>query len=310
MAPAWRRRPPDNRISSELLADFGRYQFLDEQSGLPPNDMYELLMPLHQLVFTQRARDRALVVAELRRHAAHGPWEKVGAWKYVRDMLDAAPDTQDLIDNGLLAVRDMRVTNLAWHLSSRDTDRYREITGGPVPHDGFFGPPAFDSAHGPSRQYYFDDAVSRAAARRPVRVPSAPGVEPGPVDDAARAMWDFGLFVHRGPLVVSREISFEPNVLRPAIAAASNVDHDRFAELLAAKVTEPGGHGHNVWPTLGAARFMEEYLAPGTVRTAAFARMLDEGLRLALPELDVSFPAEVLTRRAADRLCQLRGTGT
>src|SRR5262249_3397173 len=133
-------------------------------------------------------------------------------------------------------------------------------------HDGFFGPPVFDSNYGPSRQFYFDNAIATAAGRTPTRVPSSPGVEPGSIDEAAKAMWNFGLLVHRGPLVVSPDIAFEPNVVRPAIAAATNVDHHRFAELVVEKVLEPRPYVNGgPWPALGAARFIEEYLDPAVV---------------------------------------------
>jgi hypothetical protein len=307
--PIWnRRRSQSDRISSERLADFGRWEFLKEQSGIDPSTVYGLVAPLNELAFSGSVTDRATLIAELNRHAERGVWEKVGAWKYVREFLDVAPDTQPLIDGGLLAVHDMRVTNLAMHLAVIDTLRYEALTGGPVPDDRFLGPPVFDSAYGPPRQYYFDNAVAVAAARSPVRLPSVRGVEPGPIDDAARAMWGFGLLVHRGPLVVSPEIAFEPNVLRPAIAVATNVDHDRFAELVVDRLVDPGSHLCGPFSMIGAARFIEEFLAPAAVQTSAYARALDEGLSLLLDKqlLGVALPVEILTRRTQERLAQLR----
>ncbi|ONH24737.1 hypothetical protein [Pseudofrankia asymbiotica] len=304
-----RRRSPDNRLSSELVADYGRWKFLDEQSGLTASGIYARLVPAEEIAFVGRPENRPGIIAELRRHATRGPWEKVGAWQYAREFLDAADDTQDLIDGGLLAARDMRVTNLRIHLSIVDTARYKELTGGPVPDDGFFGPPVFDSPHGPTRQFYFDEAVATAAARRPSRVPAAPGVEPGPVDDAVRALWDFGQLVHRGPVLSARHPAFESTVVGPAVAAARDVDHQRFADLVLAKITTPGALSYNVWSALGAARFIEEYLDPTVVHGTAYSTLLGAGLACALHagDLDRTFPAEILTPRAAARLRELRG---
>lgn len=303
-----RNRAAADRLTAQNLADFGRWKFLGERSGVAPGGVYNLVSPLNELVFTRNPVDRARAIAELRRHAARGIWETVGAWKYVREFLDTAPDTQELIDGGLLALHRMRITNLRIHLAPIDTPRYVELTGGPVPHDGFFGPPVFDSEYGPTRQYYFDQAIATAAARMPVRVPSARGVEPGDLADAARAMWDFGLLVHRGPLVVPPDISFEPNVLRVPLAVAANVDHDRFAELVAELVLDRSTYLYGTWSALGGARFIEEFLDPAMVRGPAYARLLDEGLELLLRDgdLDVSFPAEILTPRTRERLRQLR----
>jgi hypothetical protein len=294
----WSRKSgPVDRITAQALADFGRFELLKEQSGIDPSAAFALISPLNESIYTSRPEDRAAVIAELHRHAESGEWEKVGAWKYVREMLTDEPDTRSLIDGGLLAVDRMRVTNLAIHMAPIDLPRYEELVGHPPNNDGFFGPPVFDSKFGPSRQYYFDDAIAHAACRRVARIPSSPGVEPGPVEEAARKMWDFGLLVHRGPLVVSPDISFEPNVVRPAIAAATGVDHERFAELVVEELLDKSSHICGVWSTLGAARFFEEYLDPSVAGGPAHTRVLDEGVTLAFESglINVAFPVNVLT---------------
>lgn len=306
----WNRNSaPADRITSEELAEFGRFQFLGDSSGVSFVSISNLISNLGELVFSGNAADRARMIAELRRHAERGEWEKVGAWKYVREFLSEGEDTQDLIDGGLLAIHRMRVTNLAVHLAPVDAPRYRELTGGgPLPHDGFFGPPVFDSEFGPTRQYYFDNAISTAAARTPTRVRSVRGVEPGPVADAAKAMWNFGLLIHRGPLVVNPEISFEPNVVRTAVAAATDVDHDRFVELVALKVFDRDNYLFGPWASIGAARFAEDYLDPETIRTSAYSQLLDDGLTQLNRDglLGTAMPVELLSRQAHERLLQLR----
>jgi hypothetical protein len=311
MALFKRDRSPEDRITSEDLAAFGRWEFLKEQSGVEASSVYGLIAPLNELVFTQSPADRAILVSELHRHAEKGSWEKVGAWKYVREFLDQAADTQTLIDAGLLAVHEMHVTNLRNHLAPIDTPRYEELTGGPVPHDGFVGPPVFNSSFGPTQSYYFDNALTVAAARMPTRVQSTAGVEPGPVDDASKAMWDFGLLVHRGPLVVSPDIAFEPSVLRPAIQAAMEVDHARFAELVTEKVMDRSSYIWGAWSTLGAARFFEEFLDPSTLETPAYRAVVTEGVRLLIQGDMVGrdLPLEILTPRTAQILRQVQGAG-
>ena len=304
----WRRdRAPANRMTSEQLADYGRFEFLKEQSDIEATAAFALIAPLNELLYGQDAGERVQLIAELGRHSQSGEWERVGAWKYVRGWLDDEPGTQDLIDAGLLALHRMQVTNLQVHLAPIDTPRYEELTGGPVPHDGFFGPPVFATAYGPTRQYYLDSAVT-AAARVPRRLTSAPGVEPVSIDDAARSMWDFGMLIHRGPLVVNPDIAYEPSVVKPAAEAATDVDHGRFAELIVERVTDDSTYLYGVWSALGAARFIEEYLDPATVETPAYQKALDAGLGLALrgPTADLETTIAVLTPRARTRLRELQ----
>lgn len=308
MAISNRKSAPIDRISSESLADFGRYEFLGaEQSGVEPSRAYSLIFNLNGLIYTQSPADRAHVIAELNRHAEKGEWEKVGAWKYVREFLSEEPDTQALIDGGLLTIHRMRVTNLSIHLAPVDTPRYTELTGELPPNDGFFGPPVFDSSFGPTRQYYFDHAIATAAARNITRLQTAPGVEPGPLEDAARAMWDFGLLVYRGPLVVSPDIAFEPNVIRPAILAATGVDHIIFGDRLAEPVLDTGSYLFGAWTSIGGARFIEEYLDSSAVETTGYSRLPDSGLRLLteMGALGVSMTPELLTPRQRARLVAL-----
>jgi len=163
------------------IADFGRFEVLGtERSGV--TDGYRLVEPLTTLLFSYEGPGEPAVVEELRRHASKGAWEAVGAWKVARNCLRDPDAASDVIDAGLLALAGMRMTNLAIHLAPIDEPRFVELTGGPPPNDGFFGPPVFDSSYGPSRQYYFDHALSTAASRVVQRLPSSPGVEPGPVE--------------------------------------------------------------------------------------------------------------------------------
>ena len=309
--PFWNRpRPAPDRISSKQVADFGRYAFLGPaQSGVDPAGSYSLVSDLAISIYTQGPAERARVVAELRRHAANGEWEKVGAWKFVREFLDEAPDTADLIDGGLLAIARMRVTNLAIHLAPIDTPRFAELTGGPPPHDGFFGPPVFDSSYGPTRQYYLDDSVAVAARRSVTRLEDRPGVAPGPISDAARSMWDFGLLIYRGPLVVNPDITFEPNVVRPAVAAASGADHALFIDQVAAAILDSDDQVMSgAWPSIGAARFAEDYLSEKALDTDAHWRLLDAGLRhfLQMGALGLLVAPELLTPLQQQRLAQIR----
>jgi hypothetical protein len=309
--PFWNRpRPALDRISPEQLADFGRYAFLGpEQSGVDPAGTYSLISDLGISIYTQGPAERARVVAELRRHATNGEWEKVGAWKFVREFLDEAPDTADLIDGGLLAIARMRVTNLAIHLAPIDTPRFAELTGGPVPHDGFFGPPVFDSGYGPTRQYYLGDSIEVAARRSVSRLEDRPGVAPGPVAAAARGMWDFGLLIYRGPLVVDPDITFEPNVVRPAVAVADGADHALFIEQVAAAILDSDDQVlSGAWPSIGAARFAEDYLSQRALGTNAHRRLLDAGLRhfLHTGALGLLVAPELLTPLQQQRLGQIR----
>lgn len=311
-------RPPADRITSERLADFGRWEFLREQSGIDPSKAYDLISPLNELIYTQSPADRAVLVAELGRHAEHGEWEKVGAWKYVREFLDESPDTLPLIDEGLRAIERMRCTNLAFHLPMIDKPRWMALFGQEPPHDGFFGPPVFDSSYGPGRQYYFDHAVTTAFSRAITKVPSSTGVEPGDLDEVAGRMWDFGMLIHRGPLVVPPDISFEPNVVRPAVQAATNVDHVRFTEKLAEAIRHKTEHDRTWmanlpgWRPLGAARFIEDYLDAAAMETPGYSWLLEAGLQLVIDTGDpgVSFPAEVLTPTQYANLEQMRSAST
>lgn len=306
--PFWKRsQPAVDRISSEALAEFGRFEFLGrDQSGVV--DPYSLVSDLVSSSYPPDGPGYAEVVAELRRHAESGEWEKVGAWKFVRNFLSDTPDVADLVDGGLLAIHRMRVTNLAIHLAPIDTPRYAELTGGPPPNDGFFGPPVFDSSFGPTRQFYFDHAISTAASRQITRLPSAAGVEPGSLEDAVKSMWDLGMLVYRGPLVVSPDIAFEPNVVKPAVDAARGVDHRIFAERLVDGAVNRDSTFYGPWTAIGAARFIEDYLDPDVADLPACTRAIDSGL-MQLEQMGligVGMTPDVLTPRQRQRLAAIR----
>jgi len=294
-------------ISSEALADFGRYEFVGaDQSGI--SDAYSLVSALVSVSYPLEGPGYHEVISELYRHAEKGEWEKVGAWKFVREFLDDAPDASDLIDGGLLAIHRMRVTNLEFHLAPIDKVRYVELTGERPANDGFFGPPVFDSEFGPTRQYYFDHAVATAAARSITRLESAPGVEPGRVDAAVRSMGDFGMLIYAGPLVVNPDIRFEPNVVRPAVAAATGVDHDLFAERLVAGAVDPSSNVSGLWTAIGTARFIEDYLDPSAANSDAWARATDSGLiqLMEIGAIGVRISPDLFTPKQRERLAALR----
>jgi len=296
-----------DKISPDALADFGRYEFLGaDQSGI--SDAYALVSALVASSYPPEGPGYREVITELRRHAEKGEWEKVGAWKYVRNFLTDTPDVSDLVDGGLLAIQRMRVTNLAIHLAPVDSPRYEELTGERPANDGFFGPPVFDSDFGPTREYYFDDAVAAALGRSIARVASEPGVEPGPMDDAVRCMWDFGMLIYRGPLVVNSDITFEPNVVRRAVAAATGVDHRIFSERLVAAAVDPNSDAYGPWTAIGAARFIEDYLDPSAANSDAWVRAADSGIiqLMEVGAIGVLMSQELFTPKQRERLVVLR----
>lgn len=303
----WKRKSaPIDRITSEALADFGRVEFLGcEQSGVA--DPFALVSDLVSLSYRPGGPGVNEIIAELRRHAQIGEWEKVGAWKFVREFLSDTPETADLIDGGLLAIHRMRVTNLAIHLAPVDTPRFVELTGGPPLNDGFFGPPVFDSDYGPTRQYYFDHAVSVAAARQIRRVRSAQGVEPRALEEATRAMWDFGMLIYRGPLVVGPDTSFEPNVVKPAVDAATDVDHFIFAERLVDAALDRNSVVYGPWTSIGTARFVEDYLDAPVADSPACARAINDGLTqlLQMGIIGIGMTPELFTPRQRERLATI-----
>lgn len=144
-------RRPRNLTSSERLADFGRVWLLKDESGLDSMAAFKALDPLRMLLY-ESPPGEVLVAEELRRHAAEGEWEALGAWQFARDFLQDEELDRELTDLALLTLAGMRITNLSIHLPARDIQRFEELTGGPAPYDGCFGPPRFDSSPGPTRE--------------------------------------------------------------------------------------------------------------------------------------------------------------
>ena len=303
--PFWNRKTAlADTISSDDLANWGRRQLLGEMSGIDPMTAYGLIEPLSMETYMQGGKGVAGVVEELRRHVGHGEWEAVGAWKFARDFLGEPADADEFIDAGLLAVDHMRITNLAIHLAPIDLPRYEELTGHAPPNDGFFGPPVFDSDFGPSRQFYFDSALAAAASRRIVRLPSSAGVQPGSLDGVASSMWDLGLLIFRGPLVVNQDSSFEPNVVRSAAKAATNVDHGIFARSLAECLNPKDQYVGSYWGFLGAGRFVEDYLDESLGGSPAHVELVDGGLNglTSAGLLGLAVSVDVLSPLERDRL--------
>lgn len=301
----WLSRTPADLITPGALAQYGRFQFLGpELSGVADHTAaWALLEPLREGLYSDpQTKQRA--IAEIRRHAQQGEWEAVGAWKCAFDMVPDADLEADMTDAALLALAGMRITNLAIHLGPDHLRRFEELTSEPAPNDGFFGPPVFDSNFGPTRQYYFDQAIAAAAARTPERIPNRPGVQPGQLGDAARGLWDFGMLVLRGPLLVNPDIRFEPSTVRSAVKAAKDVDHGLFCEQVSVLLAEQARESFNGWAFMGAARFLEDYLDPELTGSAVHTKLVDAGLEqlAATGILGVGMTVDVLSRFERERL--------
>jgi hypothetical protein len=278
--PLWSRRSTaKDVITSDDLASWGRQQLLGEVSGVDSATTYSLIEPLSMEVYMPDGKGAWGVIEELKRHVLSGEWAAVGAWKFARDFLADVPGADGLIDAGLLAVDRMRITNLAIHLAPIDRPRYEELTGHAPPNDGFFGPPVFDSNFGPTRHLYFESAVAAAAARRITRLSSNPGIPPATSDGVANAMWDLGMLIFRGPLVVSLDGRFEPAVVRPAATIARDADHAIFAESLLEWLEPHASFAGSFWGYLGAGRFVEDYLDEGLRGSPAHLQLVDRGIQ-------------------------------
>lgn len=138
-------------VDSARLADFGRVWLLKEDSGSDAAAVFTALDPLRKPLYYTPDGD-VQVAEELRRHAAKGEWEAIGSWQYARDFVQDEELEAELTDLALLTLNKMRITNLSIHLPAMDVQRFEELTGGPAPNDGFFGPPVFDSHFGPTRE--------------------------------------------------------------------------------------------------------------------------------------------------------------
>lgn len=307
----WKKREerttgtPD-RMTSEWLAQFGRFKFLRSEA----NEAFDEMTVISRLIpdlYPQDTPGYASVVAEVRRHAAVGEWERVGAWKFAREYLAGE---FDLVDEGLRAIHRMRCTNLAMHLAPIDQRRWAEVIGEPIPHDGFVGPPVFDSSYGPTRQYYFDAAMTAAARRSVTRIPSTPGVEPAPFapDHAVEnGLGNLAMLVFRGPLLVNPASTFEPSLVQPAATSAHGADHRIFVDRLCDLMLNDTLARESPWGALGATLFIEDYLDPSAVEAPGYDRLLDHGLTLLLEKgwLGVTVSAEQLTYRQRSRLASL-----
>ena len=91
------------------------------------------------------------------------------------------------------------------------------------------------------------------------------------------AMWDFGKLIYWGPLAVNPDIAFEPSVVRPAVTAASDVDHAIFIDRVADAVLDPGGHLRDSFAPVGGARFAEDYLSRRARMVCPFPGQLPVG---------------------------------
>ena len=297
---------PQDRMTPEWLAQYGRYKFLCCDTAGVFDEMVVVGSFIADL-YPQDTPGYAAVLAEVARHAERGEWERVGGWKFARDYLTGE---SALVDGGLNAIRRMRCTNLGIHLAPIDQRRWSEVIGEPVPNDGFVGPPVFDSEFGPTRQYYFDAAMTAAASRSVTRLSSATGAEPGPFGpdhQVEGGLGNLAMLVYRGPLLVNPANSFEPGLVRPAVACAQGADHTIFTDRLADVVLSDSLSRHSPWGALGAALFIEDYLDPSAVEAAGYDRLLVHALSFLLENgwLGVNFSAEQLTLRQRARLSRM-----
>lgn len=286
---AARGRKTQLLVDPAAVADFGRWTLLKENSGVNLSEYsnmspqfasgLDIVRPLFDQLYMTDPNDPVGIVRELEHHSQKGVWEAVGAWRFCDEFLDSTPELwSHLEDAGIRALAQMNITNLSFNLGIRHADAYRRITGEKPPNDGFFGPPVFNSAYGPSLDFYINAAREAAAARTPLRVQEARGQAPDPTTaDLTGALWDFAMLVYRGP-AIAPNIDPEPTLLRPAIEAAYAVDHEQFAKLLLAQVASKSGPDDAKWPALGAARFIEDYLDPRVTGTSAHLELIDLGL--------------------------------
>jgi hypothetical protein len=121
-------------------------------------------------------------------------------------------------------------------------------------------------------------------------------------------MWDFGQLIYWGPLVVSPDIAFEPSVVRPAVTAASDVDHAIFIDRVADAVLDPGGHLRDSFAPVGGARFAEDYLSPEALDTDGCRRLLDAGIGYfaSAGEPGLMVAPDLLTSIQRERLLEIR----
>ncbi len=180
---SWTKKPcpaavATDRMTAEWLARYGRYKFLGPDTAGPFDEMAVIGLLVTDL-YPQDTPAYAALVAEVCRHSERGEWEWVGGMEVCPRYLSGE---SELVDAGLQAIRRMRCTNLWMHLAPIDQRRWSDAIGEPVPNDGFVGPPVFASEYGPTRQYYFDAAMTAAASRSVMRIASAAGVEPAPFD--------------------------------------------------------------------------------------------------------------------------------
>lgn len=301
------RRGRDSQLSSKVVADFGRAWYLDGASDIDIQEARGATYPLAQMTFQGDPQMNAEVIRELQDHAQQGPWELVGAWLLARDLLN----DESLTDQALRQIAEMRITNLAIHLAQMDVAHYSELTGGPPPNDGYFGPAAFDSSFGPSRDEHFDRARDYAISRSRPRLRETPGVDPGELDTSELRFWDFGRLIALAPFAIGAiDCRDETQILATADARACASDHEMFANRLTeALLGDETGH-FNGWALLGAGRFIEESLDPKLNAGSQHMALIDGGLT----QLDeqgmvgTAFRPDVLTEFEQSRLASLRSS--
>jgi hypothetical protein len=278
--PRWFSRAPEpDLITPGVLAEFGRYSLLGpDLSGVDDAvAVRAALDPISNVLYggddvAQKAMD------EVRRHASAGTWEAVGGWKFAEDFFPGGDVVEELSDDGMRALAEMRIENLDIHLGPVNHARYERVVGTPVPNDKFWGPPVFASSFGPSRQYYYDNALVAKAARQPERIADTPSAAVPDLAPAAGALWDFGMLILRGPLMCAPDQRFERGVLAPMMRCAGGSDHTEFAARLTDVLDQRGRGNFNGWEYMGAARFVEDYLDETLTGGAAHLRFVDRGL--------------------------------
>ena len=293
-------------LGPEAVADYGRHALLGaEVSGIDDAAVASTVAVVSAGLGAGRA-EAAAGLDHLTDLAGEGPWEAVGAWKLAAAAGAPPQRERALAEPALRALHEMRVTNLAIHLSGPDTDLYTRLNGQRPPHDGFFGPPVFATDLGPSREDYFDHAILAAAQREPARVSATPGAPPADVAAASAALWDFGRLALQGPLLVSADLRDETAILAPVLAQARACDHTQLADALAAAFATDTGATFSGWTSLGAARVVEEYLSPELAGSPPHCALVDSGLAQLREHrfLGLTVSPDVLSPFEAERLAQ------
>lgn len=135
--PAVAERSADG--TADRLAVLGWHELLGaEAGGLDDAALLELTAPLRQRRYSGPAGEAA-VLADVRTAASIGGWAAIGAWRFLANFTSKPEqEASDVLDAAIDALHGLRATNLAIHLTTAETSRYRERHG--EPSQGEWGP--------------------------------------------------------------------------------------------------------------------------------------------------------------------------